>query len=257
MKRTAALVGATGGAGTTRLCLELAAILAHDGRDVAILDAAFATQGLARHAPGRIDTDTTALLTDDADPDLADALVDHPAETAGRLALCPTYAPFERLARAKTARAARRFETLVERADGEFDHVLVDTPPVAANQSFAAVNAVDSVALVAPASRFGADAVQGMRGRLADLGTSADAVLVNRADDAESEHPFADATAIPTSDAAAVERVPTSAPDLDPDFSPAIADAAESVFDTSLDVEFPEEGLLDIDAEKYLPDALS
>jgi MinD-like ATPase involved in chromosome partitioning or flagellar assembly len=98
VKRTAALVGATGGAGTTRLCVEVAALLAHAGRDVAVFDAAFATQGLARHAPGRIDPDATALLTD-ADVGLADALVDHPADLAGRLALCPASAPFERLAR--------------------------------------------------------------------------------------------------------------------------------------------------------------
>ncbi|WP_435156024.1 hypothetical protein [Haladaptatus sp. DFWS20] len=94
MKRTAALVGATGGAGTTRLCVELGAILTHAGRDVVIFDAAFATQGQARHAPGRIDTDLTALLTDDHDQhELADVLIDHPVETPGRLALCPTYAP--------------------------------------------------------------------------------------------------------------------------------------------------------------------
>nr|WP_227776770.1 hypothetical protein [Haladaptatus pallidirubidus] len=80
MKRTAALVGATGGAGTTRLCIELGAMLAHAGRDVAILDAAFATQGLARHVPGRIGNDLTALLTDGKiefdEGELNEALID-------------------------------------------------------------------------------------------------------------------------------------------------------------------------------------
>ncbi len=260
MTRTAALVGATGGAGTTRLCVELAAVLSHVGRDVAILDAAFATQGLARYAPGRIDTDITALLTaddfDDAIGDaLADALIDFPVETPGLLALCPAYAPFERLARAKTATAAQRFETLITEATTEFDHVIVDTPPIAANQSVAVVNAVDSIALVAPDSRWGADAVQQMRGRLADLGTSADAVVANHSTGDDRQLP--DATAIPTSDATAAESVPTSAPDLDTSFSPAVTEAAETVFDTSLDVVFPEDGLLDIDADEYVPDSLS
>ncbi|WP_423743579.1 ParA family protein (plasmid) [Haladaptatus sp. SPP-AMP-3] len=249
MKRTAALVGATGGAGTTRLCLETAAVLSHVGRDVVILDAAFATQGLARHVPGRIDTDITALLTDEHD--LADALLEHPVATPGRLSLCPAYAPFERLARAKTTTAAEAFERLVERTADEFDHVLIDTPPVAANQAVAAVHAADTVTLVAPASRLGADAVQGMRGRLSDLGTDADTVLANRAD---GEHPLGDAVPIPMSDENAVEDVPASAPELDASFSPAIVAAVETVFDVSLDVEFPEERFLDIDPEVYLPD---
>lgn len=244
VKRIAGLIGATGGAGTTRLCVELAATLSHVGRDVVIPDAAFATQGLTRHAPGRIDTDITALLIDDHDLDLAGALVDHLAETVGRLALCPIYAPFERLVRAKTTQAVRRFETLIEQAADEFDHVPVDTPLVAANQSVAAVNATDSVALVASASRFGADVVRGMHGRFADLGTGADAVLANQAD---GEHLFTEATTIPTSDITTVEHIPASAPDLDVTFSPTIARTAETVFDASLDVKFPEEGLLDID----------
>ncbi|OYR95948.1 cell division inhibitor, partial [Halorubrum sp. E3] len=42
---TLALVGATGGAGTTRTAVELAALGARDGRDVAVVDAAFTTQG--------------------------------------------------------------------------------------------------------------------------------------------------------------------------------------------------------------------
>ena len=258
MKRTAALVGVTGGAGTTRLCVEVAALLTHVGRDVAVFDAAFATQGLARHVPGRIDPDLTALLTDASDgdgdggrpADLDDALVDHPVDTGGRLALCPAYAPFERLARAKTPAAAERFADLVDGAAREFDHVLVDTPPVAANQSVAAVDAADRVALVAPAAERGVDALQRVRGRLADVGVTPDAVVATRAD-GDSPVEAADAT-VPTSAAAA----PASAPDLDAEFSPAVARAAATVFETDLDVEFPEDGLLDVDAEEYVPDAL-
>lgn len=60
-----AVVGAVGGAGTTRTCLALAGILARDGRSVVILDAAYATQGLSDHVPGRIAPDMTALVVDD------------------------------------------------------------------------------------------------------------------------------------------------------------------------------------------------
>lgn len=249
MNRTAAFVGATGGAGTTRLCVETAAMLSHVGRDVVILDAAFATQGLARHVSGRIDTDITALLTEKGD--FEDALVDHPVETAGRLALCPAYAPFERLARAKTPDAAEALESFVERAATEFDHVIIDTPPVAANQAVAAVNAVESVAVVTPASQHGADALQGMRGRLADLGTDVDVVLANRDDEG---YPLGEAIGISTSDATAVESVPASVPELDTSFSPTLAAAVEATFDVSLDIEFPEGRFIDIDANEYLPE---
>ena len=85
VNRTTAFVGATGGAGTTRLCVETAAMLSHVGRDVVILDAAFATQGLARHVSGRIDTDITALLTEDGDFD--DAVFEVRFETGGGEAL--------------------------------------------------------------------------------------------------------------------------------------------------------------------------
>ena len=76
---TLALVGAAGGAGTTRLALESATLLAREGRDVALLDAAYATQGLADHTPGRIDPDMTALCVDDHR--LETGLVDLPIVT--------------------------------------------------------------------------------------------------------------------------------------------------------------------------------
>lgn len=64
MTDTAALVGAVGGAGTTRLAVEVGALLAADGDAVAVLDAAFATQGLGDYLDGRLDPDLTALVTD-------------------------------------------------------------------------------------------------------------------------------------------------------------------------------------------------
>ena len=93
--RTLALVGATGGAGTTRLTVEFGATLARAGRDVALLDAAFGTQGLAAHVPGRIEPDLTALVTDATDRPLAAGLVDHPAavSTAVRVVPAPPATP--------------------------------------------------------------------------------------------------------------------------------------------------------------------
>lgn len=238
---TIALAGATGGAGTTRLAVEAAATLARGGRDVAIFDAAFATQGLARYVPGRIDPDLTGLLVADEQP-LADALFALPIEVPGRVTCAPVSAPFERLARAKTPEAARRFERLLADATREFDHVLVDTPPVAANQSVAAVTVADRVAVVAPATPRGADAVGHTRDRLQDLGTTADLVVSNRAD---ADHPLSSAdVAIPEGPAMPREAAPTV---VDPDeaFAPAVADLAERVAGVSLDLEFEEEGLLE------------
>jgi septum site-determining protein MinD len=178
---TAALVGATGGAGTTRLTVELGMLLANDGRDVAVFDAAFATQGLSDYLPGRIDPDLTALLTDDRDAPLSDGLVELPLDDVpGRLACCPAVAPFERLARAKSPDAAQAFEARIAAAAETFDHVLVDTPPVAANQSVAAVTATARTVVVAPASTRGRDAVQRTTDRLDDLAVGVDAVVTTR-----------------------------------------------------------------------------
>lgn len=182
-----AFVGAAGGTGTTRLTLECATLLARDGRDVAVLDAAYGTQGLADHTPGRIDPDMTAACLDDVP--VQDALIDRNIEAAGRLAVCPARAPFERLARAKTPEAVEAFERRLDEATRAVDYVLVDTPPVAANQAVAAVNAADRVAIVCGAAR-ASDAVPRMRDRLEDVGAPADATLVTRA----AAHPDADAT---------------------------------------------------------------
>jgi len=236
---SAAVLGAAGGAGATRLAVEFGALLARDGRDVAVFDAAFATQGLARHAAGRIDPDVTAVVADDATLD--DALFDHPAAAPGRLALCPAHAPFERVARAKAPEAARAFEDALARAAADFDHVLVDVPPLAANQSVAAVTAADRVCVVYPPTDRGVDALQRTRGRLADVGTGADLVVANRADPDETP-PDAD-RAIPESDATTAAEAPAVLGDGDP-MAPAVAGAAAALFDADLDVDVAG-GLLD------------
>jgi septum site-determining protein MinD len=187
---TCALVGAVGGAGTTRLTLECAALLAREGRDAAVLDAAYATQGLADRTPGRVDPDVTTLCLGEAP--LEDGLVDLDVGGAGRLAVCPARAPFERVARAKTPEAAEAFADRVEEANRAFDHVLVDAPPLASNQAVAAVTAADRVAVVCDADRAAAG-VPRTEDRLVDVGVDASLTVVTGTD----AHPDADAAVPP------------------------------------------------------------
>lgn len=195
--RTAALVGAAGGVGATRLTVECGAALAAAGHDVALLDAAFDTQGLARHVPGRLDPDLTDLLLDPERP-LDDALVELDAGVDGRLAAAPVHAPFERLARAKAADPAETLGDRVDEAAATHDAVLVDTPPVATNPAVGAVTAADRVALVSRPTPRGRDARSRAGGRLADVGADVSVAVANFAADEAS--PDAD-YAVPESDA--------------------------------------------------------
>jgi len=230
--RSVALVGVTGGAGTTRLTVETATALARDGRDVAVFDAAFATQGLAHYVPGRIDTDATRLLTE---PSVApsDAVVDLSLAVDGRVAVCPAYASFTDLAAAKSADAADRFGDVLRETAEVFDHVLVDAPPVADNPSVAAVTATDRVALVAPASRRGADALPRIRDRLRDVDASAALTVANRGTD----HP------IESADVTDVTAAPACAPDGRGAYHDAVGRVAEAAFDTALDVDLSPGGV--------------
>jgi len=238
--QTLALVGAAGGAGTTRLAVECGATLARAGREVAVLDAAFATQGLADYVPERIDADVTALATGEVQ--LEAALYDCPVDAPGRLALAPARAPFERLARAKTAGAAERFEKQIAAAALAHDAVIVDTPPLAANQAVAAVGAAERVAVVTPDTPRGGDALARTRGRLADVGADLDAVVANFAG-AEAVVREADAR-VPESSTTAPTAAPACCPP-DATFAPAVADAAEAALGTTLDLAFPEPGRID------------
>lgn len=185
MTRHVAFVGTAGGVGTTRTVVETAAALARDGRRVRVLDAAYATQGLARFLDGRIDTDVTAVCADDAAE--AAASYELGLSTPGAVAVTPAHAPFERVARAKTTTAARRLNEVSETADA--DHVLVDVPPVAANQHVAAVTAADRVVAVTTADSRGTDALRRTTDTLADLDAGVDCVVATG-----GEIPGADAT---------------------------------------------------------------
>ena len=234
---TLALVGVAGGVGTTRTAVEMATTLARDGKSAAVIDTAFGTQGLATYVEGRITDDVTAVATGDAD--LADALYDADYDLPGRVAFAPAHAPFERLARAKTPESAQVIETAIADTAQRFDHVLLDVPPVAANQSVAAVTTAQKRALVVPATRRGTDLLPRQRGRLRDLDAPADAVVATRTD-ADDARPVADADYdIPAADGAAPAALDPESP-----LSPAVAAAVEGVLDIELDLSFENEGML-------------
>lgn len=241
MGETVGFVGVTGGAGTTRLCVETAATLARAGHDVAVIDAAFGTQGLSTYVEGRIEPDLTSALLDERR--VEDALVECWPALAGRCALAPAHAPFERLARAKSPDAAGRLEDAIRGAAGRFEHVLVDVPPLAANPAVGAATTVGRRLLVAPATRHGADLLPRMRGRVVDVGAAVDGVLVNRADGTDpGDTPLPEADhAIP---AGPVDAGTPTAADPDAEFAPAVAAAAESIFDCDLGLEFEDDGFL-------------
>ncbi|QHS16611.1 ParA family protein [haloarchaeon 3A1-DGR] len=223
---TLALVGATGGAGTTRTAVELAAMGAIDGREVVVIDAAYATQGLSEYVSGRIDPDVTTLVTEGRtdDPDPAAYAVD--GDWDGAVRLVPASAPFERIARAKRVEAAEGLASLIEAAAEEVDHVVVDAPPVASNQAVAAVTAADRIAAVTPATVHGRDALERLRGRVQDVGERVDATVATR-----GSLPAADVD-LPTAESEPVTR-PTVRPNGDA-YGQAIATALETCFGTTL-----------------------
>lgn len=259
---TLALVGATGGAGTTRTAVELAALGARDGRDVAVIDAAFTTQGLSEHVTGRIGTDLTTLVTDETGASLSaaaypiDVGTDGPTDLPGRADAIPARAPFERVARAKTAEAAQKLERRIDEAATVYDAVIVDTAPVGSNEAVAAVTTADRVAAVRPATTHGRDALQRLRGRIADVGGSVDGSLaVAHGTDAGSDAPDSASTeadadthgdvavVLPSTDPA-IATAPTAAAGTGA-YARAVADAYASAFDTSVGIEFEEPGLVD------------
>jgi cellulose biosynthesis protein BcsQ len=252
---TLALVGATGGAGTTRTAIELAALGARDGRDVAVVDAAFTTQGLSECVSGRIGTDLTTLVTDETGVSLAAAtypIAPEPADAGsdadgldlpGRADVVPARAPFERVARAKTAEAARKLERRIDEAATTYDAVIVDAAPVGSNEAVAGVTTADRTAAVTPATTHGHDALQRLRGRVADVGASVDRsiAIVNKPDD-EATESDADVR-LPRTDPE-IAAAPTTAAG-DGAYTRAVAAAFEDCFDATVDVEFAEPGLVD------------
>jgi MinD-like ATPase involved in chromosome partitioning or flagellar assembly len=216
---TAALVGAAGGAGATRLTVEVAAVLGAEGHRVAAFDAAFATQGMSDYVEGRIDPDVTDLVTEEGVTPAA-AMVELDGVGPGAVHLCPARATFGGLARASAPEAARRFEAAVAEARDAFEVVLVDVPPVASNPAVSAVTAADRVGVVAPPGERGADAVQRTRDRLAGVGAPADLVVANRGD----PDPLSPDVVVPEGPTGV--RAAPAAPDGEGEFAAGVADLA-------------------------------
>lgn len=206
-------------------------MLAMDGAAVAVVDAAWATQGLADYVEGRIDPDLTRVVADDAPLSAAECAIE--GDWLGSLSVYPAMAPFERIARAKTAGAAEQFERSVASIAQSADVVLIDTPPIAANQAVAATSVADRVVVMAPDTPRGASGLVRQRERLADVGTSADAVLANFADGDRTIEEAA--AAIPTGSVTSARAAPESPGGGA--LAGAVQTAVESLFEVSLEVD--------------------
>ncbi|QPV61378.1 AAA family ATPase [Halosimplex litoreum] len=238
-----AVVGGVGGAGATRLSVEFAATLARAGRDVAVVDAAFSTQGLAAFVPERIEPDVTRVLTDDRP--LAAAETRLGLDVPGSVTVAPARTPFERLARAKTSECARRLAERLSAATERYDAVFVDVPPVGANQSVAAVTAADAVALVVPDAERGSDAVPRLCDRLADVDAAVDTVVANRVD-GDPTVEAADAV-VPVGETESLSDAPAA---VEPTaFAVAVASTVETLTGADLDLPEPESSSM----RDYLP----
>ncbi len=234
---SAALVGTVGGAGTTRLAVELGAAFARAGHRALVLDLDVDTQGLASRVPGRLSPDSTRLLTDPG-IDLPDAVHSTDVDVPGSLDLCPAHAPFTRVAEAKAPEAAQRLEDrLAEAQDCGYDAVLLDTPPVASNPAVAAVTAADRTALVASPDERGVDAIQRARGRLADVGATEDAIVTTRTTP-EASPPDAD-IAIPEAPSTGEDAIDALGGSP---FAQAVTETAELLFETTLGLDFEPPG---------------
>lgn len=238
-----AIVGGVGGAGATRLSVEFAATLARAGRETAVVDASFTTQGLAALVPERFEPDVTRVLTDDRP--LAEAERRLSLDLPGSVTVAPARAPFERLARAKTSECARRLAERLSAATERYDAVFVDVPPVGANQAVAAVTAADTVALVVPDTERGSDAIPRTCDRLADVDAAVDAVVANRASDGRTVE-AADAV-VPAGEATALSAAPAAVGPTE--FAASVAAAAETLTGATFDLPEPESASM----TDYLP----
>lgn len=232
-------MGAAGGVGTTRLTVEVGAVMAAEGENVVLLDAALETQGLADHVIGPIDPDLSTVLIDANDHQAA--LSDHPADhtVVGRLQCLPVVAPFGRIAAAKAPEAAQRLTTVARTLAEDGKTVVVDVPPIASNTAVAGATAADRTILVTTDSARGREAIARSRGVLDDIGLETNAVVANRTDSAEMDDID---LAVPAVSRTETPRIPTALTDSAP-FSRAIETVASSLFDVDLVTE-PDRGPL-------------
>lgn len=229
--RTAALVGAAGGAGTTRTAVEVAGALARADRSVLVFDLDFATQGLSQSVSGRIDPDVTAVLTDDVD--VTDATIPWDVPGDGRLDVLPAFAPFVEVAAAMTPDVAEGVGDVLREATATYDHVLLDVPPIVSNQAIAGVDAADRVAAVFPPTDRGIDSLQRTKGRLEDVGSPLDLAIATRT--TESAAPADADLVVPVLPPKPAPDRPTTL-DGGGDAVATVAETAARLFDVELEV---------------------
>jgi len=151
--------------------------------------------------------------------------------------------PFERVARAKTAEAARKLERRIDEAATSYDAVIVDAAPVGSNEAVAGVTTADRTAAVFPATTHGRDALQRLRGRIADVGGGLDrSIAVARNADGDETENDANVRLPPTDPA--VASAPTAATGSGA-YARAVTAAFEDAFDATVGIEFEEPGLVD------------
>lgn len=224
MTTTTAFVGATGGAGTTRLTIECATLCAASGADVAVLDLAIDTQGIASYTDAALDPELTAVLTEDAPID--QAMVTLSTSTTGTVSLCPSRASVVQIAAAKTEDAADQLMPVIDQLSTEYDWLLLDIPPAVHNLALAGLQAADSRLVVTPATQCGADALRRMEGRFRDLDCDLSGVIATF-DETASPVQRADTT-IPAFEVTAPDAVP-SILDADASYQPLFTDLLDLV----------------------------
>lgn len=172
-----ALVGAAGGAGTTRLAVETAGRITARGETAVLVDTDFATQGLAEYVPGQFPTDIVGALCDQRPIETVTSplSVDHtpPPQAA------PSFAGLSRVATALETDAAAHLSEELSALTDTYEHVLVDTPMPVTNPAIAAVAAADTVGVVFPRSVRGIESLHRTAGFLNDIDVAAGVQLSN------------------------------------------------------------------------------
>lgn len=166
------LVGAAGGAGTTRLAVETAGHITARGDTVVVVDVDFATQGLADYVPGQFTTELTTALRDQVS--LAELPIALDVAHTPQPHALPSFAGLSRVATAMQQAAAEYLGDQLTALDDEFDHVLLDTPTPVTNPAIAAVTTADTVGVVFPRSPRGIESLHRTEGFLHDIDVAAD-----------------------------------------------------------------------------------
>lgn len=161
------LVGATGGAGTTRIAVETAGRMAASGDDVLLVDVDFATQGLAEYVPGGLETDLVGAICEKRS--LTEATYPLETEQTPQPQAAPSYAGLSRVATAMQPDRAEFLSDELSASGDSFDHVVIDTPTPVTNPAIAAATVADTIGVVFPPSPRGIEGLHRTDGFLHDI----------------------------------------------------------------------------------------